>query len=273
MKVTTLDKIKLFGSMYSVLKLLPGFKKKVSCFFRPIDTTRFFEFAYLIKFMKKNNLRGLNILDVSSPHMMAYYLSKNNSILKTNIDFEEKRFIKENKNLRFKLEDATKLSFPDNVFDMTYSISVIEHIYKNYNKAISEMIRVTKKGGYIYLTFPVAEKYKEEWVRGYVYSNQFSKEGKTFFFYRFDENEINSLLDQLQNVEVLYKDIFWEKINGTYDKTMKTLRNASRNKFLNFIKNVFINNYRGFTIFPTNPVTNFPKDKLFGNIHLILRKV
>jgi len=66
MNVTALDKIMLLGSMYSVLRLLPSFFKKISTFFRPIDTTRFFEFAYMIKFMKKNDLHDLDILDISS---------------------------------------------------------------------------------------------------------------------------------------------------------------------------------------------------------------
>ena len=272
MNVTALDKIMLLGSMYSVLRLLPSFFKKISTFFRPIDTTRFFEFAYMIKFMKKNDLHDLDILDISSPHMMAYYLSKKNRVLKTNIDIDEKKFIKENKNLTFKLEDATRLSFPDNTFDMTYSISVIEHIYKEYSKAISEMIRVTKNGGYIYLTFPVAEKYKEEWLDGYVYSNQFSKERKTFFFYRFSESEINYLLNQLQGVQILYKDIFWERTIGLFDSVIRKLNFKLKNKYINFIMNIFINNYYGFTMFPSKPVMNFPKGKLFGNIHLILKK-
>lgn len=272
MEVTILDKIALLVSLYSVLLLLPSWQKKVSAFLRPVDTTRFYEFAYLIKFLKKNNLYNLNILDVSSPHLMAYYLSKKNRVLKINIDIAEKKYIKENRNLVFKLEDATQLSFSDNTFDLTYSISVIEHIYEKYSKAICEMIRVTKKGGYVYLTFPVAEKYREEWLDGYVYPNQFSNGERTFFFYRFNENKINSLLNQLPGVKVLARDIFWEKKIGIYDSAIKKINFKLKNKYLNFIKDIIINNYYGFTMFPSKPITNFPKGKLFGNIHLILRK-
>ena len=58
MKVTSLDKIALLGSMYSVIHFLPGFQKKVTTFFRPIDTTRYFEFGYLRKFIRKNKLEN-----------------------------------------------------------------------------------------------------------------------------------------------------------------------------------------------------------------------
>ena len=258
--------------MHSVLRLLPSFPKKVSTFFRPVDNMRFFEFTYLKKFIKKNDLHDLHILDVASPHMMAYYLSKNNHVLKTNIDIDEKKFIKENKNLTFKIEDATRLSFPDDTFDLVYSISVIEHIYGGYNQAILEMVRVAKKGGYVYLTFPVAKEHKEDWVDGDVYLNPFSKDGKTFFSYRFSESDVASMLDQLQGVSVAHKDIFWEKTPGLVYSIIKRLNYKSKNKYITFIKDVIVNNYYGFTMFPATPVTHFPKGKFFGVIHLVLKK-
>jgi len=228
---------------------------------------------YMIKFMRKNKLQGLNILDIASPHMMAYYLSENNHVLKTNIDIGEKKFIKENKNLTFKIEDATKLSFPDNTFDVTYSISVIEHIYKEYGKAISEMIRVTKKDGYIYLTFPVSNEHKEEWVDWPIYSKQKSHEDKIFFQYRFCDEDVNSIIKSIKNSQVVSKDIFWEKKDGTYNKAMGAITKNLGNKYLNFIKNIFINSYYGLTMFPSKSVTSFSRGKPFGNIHLVLKKL
>ena len=272
MKITVFDKIHLLFSMYSVLYLLPNFKKKISTLLRPVDNTRFFEFSYLKKFIKKNNLYNLSVLDISSPHMMAYYLSKNNYVLKTNIDIDEKKFIKENKNLKFKIEDATQLSFLDNTYDLVYSISVIEHIYKDYVNAILEMVRVTKKNGYIYLTFPVADEHTEDWLEEYIYSNQFSKDGKNFFFYRFSEFDCISMLEKLEGVNILHKDIFWEKRAGFVDSVFDKLNYKFKNKYFIFIKDIFFNNYYGFTMFSSNPVKCFSKGKKFGVMHLILKK-
>lgn len=273
MKITNLDKIKLIGSMYSVLKLLPDFKQKIYFFVKPVDITRFFEFAYIIKFIREKDLRNLNILDVSSPHMIAYYLSKNNNVLKTNIDDNERKFIKENKNLKFKLEDATELSFPDNTFDMTYSISVIEHIYEKYSEAISEMIRVTKKGGYIYLTFPISKEHKEEWLDEKIYSKQKSSGEKNFFQYRFDKNDVTSIINRAKNTKIILKDIFWEKNEGSYDRAMESLRSNFLNKYLKFIKNLFVNYFYGFTMFSREPYCDYAEAKSFGNLHLILQKI
>lgn len=272
MKITTSDKIKLIISMYSVLKWLPNLKQKIFIFFIPIDTVRFHEFSYFIKFIKKNKLSNLYILDISSPHMMAYFLSKHNNVEKTNIDINEKKFIKEKKNLKFKIENAINLTYQDNKFDLTYSISVIEHIYVEYIKAVQEMIRVTKSGGFIYITFPVSRKHKEEWTSELIYSNQKIIENKVFFQYRFDDIDISLLLDSLKNVEIIAKDIYWEKNNGLYNKVMSLMKVNLGFKFFNLFKNSFINAYYGFTMLSNESSNDFENSKNFGNIHLIFKK-
>lgn len=274
MKVTVLEKIKLIFGVYSILNLLPTFKKKVSIFFRPIDAVRYIEFGYIRKFIRENRLSGMDILDLSSPYTLSYYLSKNNKVIKTDIDSKEKSFIKENKNLIFKLEDATAISFTDNTFDFVYSISVIEHIYNGYTKAISEMIRVVKEGGYVYVTFPVASIYKEEWVKGEVYEMQHKEGGKTFFQYRFDESHTDDILKEIKkhDVTIVHKDIFWESRDGMYDALVEKIKHQSINPYINFIKNVYVNFWYGFRLFEVSPVSNFSNPRSLGNMHLILKK-
>lgn len=272
MKVTTLDKIVLLGSIYASLHLFFGFKKKMSLILRPLDAPRYVEFAYLRKFIEQNNLHDLNILDISSPYIMSYLLSKGNKVLKTDIDSTEKRFINENNSLSFKLEDATQLSFSDSTFNMTYSVSVIEHIYDKYMLAIQEMIRVTKNGGYVYLTFPVSKKYVEEWVVGDVYEKQYKNKYKTFFQYRFDEKHVKNIINGIKNAEVVHRDIFWEAKDGMYDNLIKRIKEERGNIYINFIKNVLVNIWYGFVLFPKDPVPDFLNAKSFGNIHLVLRK-
>lgn len=274
MKITTLDKIKIIFSVYSTIGLFSDVKKKISLLFRPLDAPRYLEFAYLRKFIKQNNLHNLNILDVSSPYIMSYILSKNNKVLKTDIDSSEKRFIKENKNLTFKIEDATQLSFSDNTFGLVYSVSVIEHIYGKYIEAIKEMIRVTKNSGYIYITFPVSKQYIEEWKNGEVYEKQHKDNGKTFFQYRFDEKHVENILNEIakEKVKILCKDIYWEKIDGSYNHLIKQIENKISNIYVNFIKNVIMNIWCGFNLFSNYSSLDFINAKSCGNMHIILQK-
>jgi ubiquinone/menaquinone biosynthesis C-methylase UbiE len=43
--------------------------------------------------------------------------------------------------------DAREISFPDNYFDVIYSVYMSHHIHLNREKALSEMVRVLKLGG------------------------------------------------------------------------------------------------------------------------------
>jgi predicted SAM-dependent methyltransferase len=56
-------------------------------------------------------------------------------------------------------EDITKLSFKDNSFDIIFCYHVLEHIEEDA-KAMSEMHRVLKPGGFAILQVPMADKNK-----------------------------------------------------------------------------------------------------------------
>lgn len=49
--------------------------------------------------------------------------------------------------------DARKLPFPDNTFDLAYSLGVIEH-FPETSSAVAEHARVVKKGGRVLITTP-----------------------------------------------------------------------------------------------------------------------
>lgn len=250
---------------------MSGLKKILSQIINPIDNVRYTEFTYLIKFIKINDLKQMNILDISSPFIMSYILSSQNKVTKTDINIKERENINENINLNFKIENATQLTYKDNTFDLVYSISVIEHIYEKYIHAINEMIRVVKSGGYVYLTFPVSGKHVEEWIDDNIYSHQYKENNKTFFQYRFNEEDINKILKQLSNVEIIDMSIYWERKNGQYDKTMEQIKKQLKNKNLNFLKNSFVNFVGGFTLLENKP-SNFKYPRLFGNITIVIRK-
>jgi ubiquinone/menaquinone biosynthesis C-methylase UbiE len=107
-------------------------------------------------------------------------------------------------NVRFQIENACSLPFSDNSFDGIVSYGdVLSHIVEGYDKALSEMARVVKPGGWI--TFEVDNK----WNVGLIYvSKEFkdawkikgkghaSREWQGMFFKTFTPSELKHLLEQ-----------------------------------------------------------------------------
>ena len=275
MNITLRDKIGLHLQLISLVRFLPkGFRLR--SLVKPIDATRYTEFGVLLKFLKKTNRisnKNYKVLDISSPFILSYYFhNKGFETVKTDINHEENKYIRDKKNLSFKTENATSLSFADNTFDLVYSISVVEHIYKDYMKAIGEMIRVARKEGIIYVTFPVSKEHKEEWLGYKAYPSQTEEKGRFFFQYRFDRNDVTDIKKFIsKSADIVSSDIYWEGKTGNYDKLVSNLRRPFGMKHIKFVKNVILNYYYGFFIFNGNP-RSFSYSKDFGNIHMVIEK-
>ena len=266
------DKIKTLLKVYSCLSLLP-FRYKIYILLKPLESTRYTEFAFLFNYLKFYEVKSFRkILDISSPFIMAYILSKKSKVIKTDINEKERNFIKESNHLKFQVEDVTNLSFSNEEFDFVFSISAIEHIYEKYPLAISEMIRVTKTGGLIYLSFPVSNTFREEWLDNDIYTHQKKSGGRTFFQYRFDDYEVNHILEGLSKVEILIKKIYWERKNGSYDRYIHKIRGKPTNFYLHFIKSSFLNLFYGFFLLKSEP-GELNNTNSFGNISIVLKKV
>ena len=128
--------------------------------------------------------------------------------------------------LKFKMNyssenaDATRLSVPDNSFSHIISISVIEHINGDGDgDAIKEMWRVLETNGLLFLTFPVAKTFKEEFSEKNTYGLNVEQIKEKFFFQRvYDENSINErLLNKITDFTILSKQIFGESVSGFYN--------------------------------------------------------
>ncbi len=73
---------------------------------------------------------------------------------------EYNKFWKEHKRIPIipiEYQDMEKLSYPDNMFDIVHCVNALDHT-PNVEKAISEMKRVCKPGGWIYLRHAQGQK-------------------------------------------------------------------------------------------------------------------
>ncbi len=57
--------------------------------------------------------------------------------------------------------DVRHLDFDDDYFEGYWSLGVIEHFYLGYDDILKEMSRVTKAGGYVFLTFPCMSRFRQ----------------------------------------------------------------------------------------------------------------
>lgn len=106
-------------------------------------------------FLGKDKIKTLKVLDVgASTGIIDNVLAKNfKHVLGTDIDKEAIKFAKSNfkrKNLSFKVEDAMKLTFKNNSFDVVICTHVYEHV-PNAQKLFDEIYRVLKPKGICYL--------------------------------------------------------------------------------------------------------------------------
>jgi SAM-dependent methyltransferase len=111
-----------------------------------------------------------HVLDVSSPKVLSLYLGRQRrSVTATDLD-DAKIFsrwamlarISGVQDYEVQYQDARKLTYADDSFDLVYSISVIEHIPGNGDtEALEEFGRVTKPGGIVMVEVPYRHQHKD----------------------------------------------------------------------------------------------------------------
>jgi SAM-dependent methyltransferase len=104
------------------------------------------------------------------------------------IDYAKKTVEAVNKcapELKVKFGDVRYLPFPDDFFDGYWSLGVTEHFYDGYEKIVSEMFRVLKRQGYLFLTVPVMSPLRKVKVRLKKYTEYKESEEMRENFYQF----------------------------------------------------------------------------------------
>jgi SAM-dependent methyltransferase len=145
--------------------LLEGIKILMS----PVGYWRFLPNAFTLEeFQQKDRAC---VLDLGSPKLLSLFLASHDTaeIHATDLD-DEKIFSRWKriadvcglKNYHVKYEDGRRLSYPDEYFDLVYSISVIEHIPGNGDiQALAEFRRVLKPNGVAVVEVPYRRTYEE----------------------------------------------------------------------------------------------------------------
>ncbi len=135
----------------------------------PVGYWRFLPNA--IALQEALRLRNPAILDVSSPKLLSIFLASKTSGRVTATDLDDEQIFSRWKmlaqtlgldNYTAEYQDARQLTYPDNSFDLVYSISVIEHIPDQGDmQALQEFRRVLKPGGTLVIEVPYRRKGKD----------------------------------------------------------------------------------------------------------------
>jgi SAM-dependent methyltransferase len=193
----------------------------------PISYWRFPVFNITLKNIKRE--KPIKILDIGSPKLLSLYLAIQcgNMVYATDLQDQEifsrfyKHFLdhKQTKKSQYVVEyqDARALTYPDEFFDVVYSLSVLEHIPDDGDKeAAREIGRVLKKRGKAIIEIPFADSPRNEYMSKNIYDRQYI--GKPIFYQRhYDEKTVFSRLVNESGLEL--------------EKTVLTMEKAAFEKY------------------------------------------
>ncbi len=228
--------IYLFGlklGLFSIFK--KDFYIGVKRLILPVNYWRVSIFNIVCKFILNefNNKKNMKILDIGSPKLLALYLAKKTNCLLYATDLSDPALFKEwnryyknitNKsNLIFNYANAKSLPYPDNYFDIVYSLSVIHMITPgSYGDiiAVKEIVKKVKSNGIFIIEVPYRTKYSEIYAHKSNFEEVYT--GKPLFQERqYDEEALKDrieknipgiLIKKVYLYELLQIDSMWWKL-------------------------------------------------------------
>lgn len=127
------------------------------------------------------------------------------------VDFSDSLLdICKEKSLDVQYSDIRKLPYEDNTFDYVISIAVIHHLSSYYEqvKAITELLRVTKKDGKVLFTVWAVEQDEHSRRDLESGSNLIPFEDTVRYYYVFNQKTFQELISRFK-----VDKFFWEKSN------------------------------------------------------------
>lgn len=195
---------------------------------------------YINKYLKEND----RILEVGAGtgRYSLLYASKGYDV--TAVEFVDhnveilKSHITDDMNINAMQGDAVDLSrFEDNTFDMTLVLGPLYHLYEDddINKAISEAIRVTKKGGILMIAYITSDAVFANWAIDHLLDGRLKDYSENYKLIRYPEgifapfyiSEFNEIMDKypvdhLHDVAVDgIAELLGDKINALSEEEFK----------------------------------------------------
>jgi tRNA (uracil-5-)-methyltransferase TRM9 len=171
-----------------------------------------------VKFLFDYAKEGEKVLDLGCGNgRFSHYLEKTEYV---GIDFSE-GMIKEAKKRfpgkKFLVGNAFSLPFKENYFDKVYSIAVIHQIpsHKYRLQALSEIKRVLKKGGEVFLTVWKMSEEEKNLCTKTSFSEQDIYLKRKRYYYLFREKELSLLLKEA-NFVICKEDVVMEGRRNNY---------------------------------------------------------
>ncbi len=180
-----------------------GLKKTVGKITQPVNAyTRFAEYRAFDRAVREfQHTRPpdppIAVLDVGSPKLFGLYLAAGRRAAVTLTDIspaniDEYRVMwrgleaAARGTAEFSLQDARRLEYADEAFDVVYSMSVVEHIDgdRGDSAAVREMLRVLRPGGLFLLSVPFGRTFMDQHRVGFAGAAEWTGDAREYFFQR-----------------------------------------------------------------------------------------
>ena len=195
----------------------------------PLDPSRYLELPAVYAALAAHP--GQHVLDLASPKLLAVALAREGVNI-TSVDaFEEeierwRTLTRGLRRLSFERADGRALPFATGNFDHAYSVSVLEHIPGDGDRAaLAELARVVRPGGRVLLTLPYAEHGWDEFRDRSLYGAESANPDRAFFQRWYDEHRVERLLGAAPGLRLLDREVvrLQPNLNDLYNRLFPLL--------------------------------------------------
>ena len=149
--------------------------------------------SYVSDLTKKYLKSGSTVIERGCGRGNHVYSLNSNRFKAIGIDYAKKTvrsILEEYSELDIRLGDVRNLDIETETIDGYWSLGVIEHFFDGYSEIASEIQRVLKKEGYVFLTFPSMNYLRKIKVKLGLFEEFQYKEDQNFYQFCLDQNSV-----------------------------------------------------------------------------------